>query len=1090
MKKRNILIASGLTLGVIAGATFGKIPLNVMNDRYVEKNLILESYIKTNIEKQSENKDKMILVWENLDKMDCGVLYNYIGAITVEDGIIAVGASGEVVKYDFNGNLVWENLDKIEYSLYDVISLEDGIIAVGCNEEIVKYDFNGNVVWDNTYSYDREATYNGVTKVVDGIIVVGYDRLGGLIKKYDFNGNLVWKKNRLHNESYYGVTALEDGFVAVGENGNLIRYDFDGNLVWEQEKIGITNQYYKKVIKIEDGIVAVGTHEIITKYDFNGNIVWEQDQKFSSNNYYGVTALEDGFVAVGENGNLIRYDFDGNMIWKEDIIVNRNYNGVTKVEDGIILVGGNGEIIKYGYNVDKTALNKLLDDVSKLKEKDYTQSTWQALQDAISGADSLTTQEEIDAKVTEIQTAIDNLVLADVDKSKLDELLKDIEKLEEGDYTPESWDNLQDKLNGLDDLNKQSDVDNKVKEIEDAIKELVIVEPNRTELDKILGEVDKLNESDYSKETWKNLQDALTGTDDLPKQSDVDKKVAEIQNAINNLDVDRSALDKLLDDVSKLKEKDYTSSTWQALQDAINGADSLTKQSEIDSKVTEIQTAIDNLELVEVDKSKLDELLKDIEKLEEGDYTPESWDNLQDKLNGLDDLNKQSDVDDKVKEIEDAINDLVIVEPNRTELDKILGEVDKLNESDYSKETWKNLQDALTGTDDLPKQSDVDKKVAEIQTAIDNLNVDRSALNKLLEDVSKLTETDYSSASWEELQNAITGADTLTKQREIDSKVAEIQTALDNLGVDTSVLDKLLENISKLNETDYSSTSWEELQNAIKGADTLTKQSKIDSKVAEIQAAISNLGIDRSKLDDLIAEVDRLVSTDYSTESWNKLQGAISNASTVITQAQVENAIKEITNAKNNLGVDRSELDRLIEESSKLNEKDYSSNSWKTLQDTLAGTDNLTKQSEINSKVTEIQSAINNLTIDTTKLVELLDRIDKMNKDVYTKDSLDNLMKVVDSVEECTKQYEVDEKVAELEESLKNLKLDPDKVQIQKGDLDKNGIVNANDAAIALDLYKYGNVSDEELLIGDMDNNGIINANDAALILDIYKYGK
>jgi len=63
-------------------------------------------------------------------------------------------------------------------------------------------------------------------------------------------------------------------------------------------------------------------------------------------------------------------------------------------------------------------------------------------------------------------------------------------------------------------------------------------------------------------------------------------------------------------------------------------------------------------------------------------------------------------------------------------------------------------------------------------------------------------------------------------------------------------------------------------------------------------------------------------------------------------------------------------------------------------------------------------------------------------------------------------------------------------VKYQKGDLDKNNIVNANDAAIALDLYKYGNVSDKELLIGDMDNNGIINANDAALILDVYKYGE
>jgi hypothetical protein len=58
-----------------------------------------------------------------------------------------------------------------------------------------------------------------------------------------------------------------------------------------------------------------------------------------------------------------------------------------------------------------------------------------------------------------------------------------------------------------------------------------------------------------------------------------------------------------------------------------------------------------------------------------------------------------------------------------------------------------------------------------------------------------------------------------------------------------------------------------------------------------------------------------------------------------------------------------------------------------------------------------------------------------------------------------------------------------------KGDLDRNGVINANDAAIALDLYKYGNVSDEDLQIGDMDDNGVINGNDAALILDMYKYG-
>ena len=63
------------------------------------------------------------------------------------------------------------------------------------------------------------------------------------------------------------------------------------------------------------------------------------------------------------------------------------------------------------------------------------------------------------------------------------------------------------------------------------------------------------------------------------------------------------------------------------------------------------------------------------------------------------------------------------------------------------------------------------------------------------------------------------------------------------------------------------------------------------------------------------------------------------------------------------------------------------------------------------------------------------------------------------------------------------------KYDFLKGDLDKNGIVDANDAAVALDLYKYNNATEEDLKIGDMDENGLIDANDASLILDVYKYG-
>ena len=56
-----------------------------------------------------------------------------------------------------------------------------------------------------------------------------------------------------------------------------------------------------------------------------------------------------------------------------------------------------------------------------------------------------------------------------------------------------------------------------------------------------------------------------------------------------------------------------------------------------------------------------------------------------------------------------------------------------------------------------------------------------------------------------------------------------------------------------------------------------------------------------------------------------------------------------------------------------------------------------------------------------------------------------------------------------------------------QGDLDKNGVVDANDASVALELYKAQNATAEDIAIGDMDENNLIDANDASLILEYYK---
>lgn len=61
------------------------------------------------------------------------------------------------------------------------------------------------------------------------------------------------------------------------------------------------------------------------------------------------------------------------------------------------------------------------------------------------------------------------------------------------------------------------------------------------------------------------------------------------------------------------------------------------------------------------------------------------------------------------------------------------------------------------------------------------------------------------------------------------------------------------------------------------------------------------------------------------------------------------------------------------------------------------------------------------------------------------------------------------------------------KYNFLKGDIDRNGVVDANDASLALEKYKINEWSQDDLKYGDMDENNLIDANDASLILEVYK---
>ena len=62
--------------------------------------------------------------------------------------------------------------------------------------------------------------------------------------------------------------------------------------------------------------------------------------------------------------------------------------------------------------------------------------------------------------------------------------------------------------------------------------------------------------------------------------------------------------------------------------------------------------------------------------------------------------------------------------------------------------------------------------------------------------------------------------------------------------------------------------------------------------------------------------------------------------------------------------------------------------------------------------------------------------------------------------------------------------------KLYKGDINKDGLVDSADAAIALNIYKYNNATEDNMKMGDMDNNGMIDSADAAIILNYYKYNQ
>ena len=139
---------------------------------------------------------------------------------------------------------------------------------------------------------------------------------------------------------------------------------------------------------------------------------------------------------------------------------------------------------------------------------------------------------------------------------------------------------------------------------------------------------------------------------------------------------------------------------------------------------------------------------------------------------------------------------------DKAALAQAIAAAEVLKEEDYTKDSWANLQTALTAAKAVYANEEADQ--ATVDTATSNLNaaiealvknedptpeVDKTALKSAIEAAKKLNEEEYTANSWASLQTALSEAETVYADEEADQ--AAVDTATSNLNAAIEALVKV-----------------------------------------------------------------------------------------------------------------------------------------------------------------------------------------------------------------------------------------------------------------------------------------------------------
>jgi len=565
-------------------------------------------------------------------------------------------------------------------------------------------------------------------------------------------------------------------------------------------------------------------------------------------------------------------------------------------------------------------------------------------------------------------------------QADLDAIIETIDALVEQDYTDATWAIFKRVYNSIIDVVPKSNAEvvakagnltEAVDKLEvrvvtvDSLQEAIDAEYVKDEdgnvtAELILAEKDEENNDIYVTESWNAYIQAIADAKDLvadssnSKQSDLEEAANAIKNAKEALVLAKvptlqAAIDAqyITDEEGNVTEEltlveaDYSKETWAAYTAAISAA----KKAINAQTNAEIQDAIDALNdaktgLVLVKVATLQEVIdaeyeivedEKVLKLEEADYTPETWEAYYNALTAAEAITDPAD-NDEIQAAIDALNDAkaaLVTNESVTALSDAKTLAATYAEAEYTRQTYQILIDAMAMTEE--NEEEIQAKTAAITAAISQLiPKNQESLDNLIQSIH-LTESEYTAQSWKNLQDAIQLE--ATTYAEVNTKISAINSAKAALVfANKAELDKLIAN-TDLTENQYTAASWATLLDEIDIVrnSNVSTYANINSGIERLKAARKQLvANNKTDLDALEEVIESLVQSQYTTESWTEFKTAYDKV--VLpdgTYALNAKRIEGITAAMNKLvATNQEELDALLDEVTALVEDDYTEESW------------------------------------------------------------------------------------------------------------------------------------------------------------------